>query len=508
MKTIATYCQLYKEVTLLTKLEDKRHPMLYKKMAMKVFMIFMTLFIIGYLFFIGVTLKDVLRVARPGMEPYNLFNEGMCFLLIFDLFFRFIGQETPAVKVRPFLLLPVPQRVIIEFYLIRIAIQPANLLWMALLIPFALQAVFPFYGVAGCIGYLFGWWMLIVLNSYLYLLTRTLLMKHILWLLLPVVVYGIPLLFVFLPGIDGIRYFFMYLGEGWMKGYLWTYLFVIAGIAVLFSLNSKIQSEAVYSETAGKETTVAVTPGFRTDFTLFDRFGIAGEFIKMEIKSMLRNKSVRSQIIMMLGVTILFSLILSLSPDIYGNAGNAFFCYYCFYMITTPLLHTLSLEGNYMDGLMVHRQLLFDLLKGKYFFYCLLEIIPMLLLLPAVVTETITIGQWLSYYLVVAGFCLPVTMQTAVFTNACTPMNKKLTAGNSENNLGMTLLWMGVIFIIPIGVQYLIAFLISNVAACILLSMAGLAGFLTNSFWLKSLYRRIYLRRYHNMEGFRSSRQL
>lgn len=507
MKTIATYCQLYKEIANLTKLEDKRNPMFYRKMAMKVLMIFMYLFMIGYLFFIGIMLKDILQSTRPGMESYNLFNEGLFFLLIFDILFRFTAQETPSVKIRPFLLLPVPQRMITDCFLIRMFFIPANLLWMALLIPFAIKAVFPFYGMAGCIGYLFGWWLMIVCNSYFYILIRTLLMKHILWMLLPILIYGIPLLFVFLPDIDCVRYFFMYFGEGWIKGYLWTYLLVILGIVVLFQLNRKIQSAAIYTETIGKESPSVIKFRFRMDFNLFNRFGITGEFIKMEIKSTLRNKIVRSQMIMLLFATILFSLISTFSPDVYGDRGNSFICYYSFYMLTTPLLHTLSIEGNYMDGLMVHKQLLIDLLKGKYFFYCLMEIIPLLLMFPAVVTETITFGQWISYYLVVIGFCLPVTMQTATFTNYCTPMNKKLTVGNTENNVVMTLLWMVLILILPIGFENLIAYFVSNTASYILLSIGGITGFLTSPLWLDSLYKRIYLRRYQNMVGFRDSRQ-
>lgn len=475
---------------------------------MKVFMIIMNLFMIGYLFFIGFMLKEILQSARSGMEPYNLFNEGMVFLLIFDMAFRSMGQETPAVKVRPFLLLPVSRRMITDCYLIRILLMPMNLLWMALLVPFAFKAIFHYYGFFGCIGYLAGWWLMIVLNSYFYLLTRTLTTKHFLWSLLPVIVYGGLLLPIFLPKVDFMGYFFMYLGEGWMKGHLWTFLIVIAIIALLFLLNRKVQMIAVYKETAGNATPKATTPHTRTDFTLFNRFGITGEFIKMEIKSTFRNKTIRSQVIMLIVATILFSLIFTFTPDIYGDAGNAFWCYYCFYMITTPLLHTLSTEGNYMDGLMVRKQLLIDLLKGKYFFYCLLELLPLLLMIPAVATGAITVGRWISYYLIAIGFCLPVTMQTAAYTNACTPMNQKLTGGNSNNNVTITFLWVVAVLAIPIGIQNLVAYLVSNTAAYITLSALGIAGFLTNPYWLSSLYKRIYSRRYHNMAGFRSSRQL
>lgn len=507
MKKAAEYYRLYNEISRLTKTQNKKHPMYYRKLAMKVLQIFLFLFMIGYLFCIGITLKDVLQSIRPGMEPYNLFNEGMCFLLIFDMLFRFMGQETPVIKAHPFLLLPIPRYMVMDCYLIRIALMLSNLLWLALLLPFAAKAILPFYGIIGCIGYVLGWWLILVLNSYFYLITRTLIAKCFLWILLPVIVYGSILVFIFLPGVNFMGYFFMYLGEGWMKWQPWSFLLVIAVIVLLFLLNRKVQMSAVYAETAGISMSNKKTPRIRTDFTLFNRFGVTGEFIKMEIKSAFRNKTVRTQMIMLVILTAIFSPAVSFAPDIYGNTGNLFWIYYCFYMLTTPLLHTLGIEGNYMDGLMIRKQLLIDLLKGKYFFFCLLELIPLLLMIPAVVTQTITLGQWISYYLMAIGFIVPVTLQTAPYTNYCQPMNQKLTAGSSQNNVGMTFLWMGCIFILPIGIKCLVTYLISDTASYLVLSLLGIAGFLTSSLWLTFLYKRIYLRRYRNMEGFRNSRE-
>lgn len=481
--------------------------MYYRKMAMKIFMVFMNIFVLGYLFFIGLALKSILFSTRPGMEPYNLFNEGMVFLLVLDMAFRFMGQETPAVKARPFLLLPVSRKIITDCYLFRILLTPFNLTWLAMLVPFTAKAVFPFYGLTGSLGYLFGWWLMIIFNSYFYLLVRTLIIRHILWIALPIAVYGILLLFIFLPYIHFMGYFFMYLGEGWMKGHIWSYLLVGTGVAGMFMINRRIQTNAVYTETAGNTRPKTITPRITTNFAWFDHLGLTGEFMKMEIRSAFRNRIIRSQTIMLIFATILFSLILSFSPDVYGDAGNAFWCYYCFYMVSTPLQHTLSTEGNYMDGLMIRKQILVGLLRGKYFYYCLLELIPLLLMIPAVATNTITIGRWIAYYLIAIGFCLPVSMQMAVYTNYTAPMNKKLTEGASNNHMGMTFVWMTVVLAIPLGIQYLLTVSFSETMAYAGLCVIGLTGFFTNGYWIQSLYKRIYARRYRNMEGFRNSRQ-
>lgn len=508
MKRVTEYYRIYKEVNRLAELQNRRHPMFYKKMAMKVFIVLMNLFILGYLFFIGFTLKDVLQSVRPGMEPYNLFNEGMVVLLMFDMFFRFMSQDTPAIKIRPFLLLPVSRKIIMDCYLIRILLMPANLLWFALLMPFAAKSVFPFYGFTGCIGYILGWWLIISLNSYFYLLCRTLIMKCWLWILLPIIMYISIMILIFLPETECVAYFFMYLGEGWMKGHAWTYLIVIACIALLFLLNRNIQWKAVYAETSGNPVSKQTISPIRKDFSIFNRLGITGEFIKMEIKSTLRNKTIRSQFLTFFILSIFFGLILAFVPETYGEKGNAFWCYYCFFAQTTPLLHTLSTEGNYMDGLMVRKKLLNDLLKGKYLFFCMLEFVPLLIMIFPVVTHTISVWRWISCYLVTIGFCMPIMLHTAVYTNYATPMNKKLTQGNSNDNVGLTFLWMGIVLGLPIGIQFLLSYYFSETISYIIICLIGITGFLTYPYWTTSLYKRIYSRRYVNMQGFRSSRQI
>lgn len=505
MKKAGEYYRLYKEISRLSTLQDRRHPMFYRKMAMKVFIICMNLVLLGYLLIIGYMLKDFLQLLRPGMEPYNLFNKGMVFLLIVDMLFRLSGQETPAVKIRPFLLLPIPKRMVMDCYLFRILLLPINLLWFAMLLPFAAKCVFPFYGITGCMGYLLGWWLLLASNGYFYLLTRTLMLKCWAWVLLPIITYTVISLLVFLPQTEAVAYFFMYLGEGWMKGQLWSYGLMVLGLALMFILNRKLQLKAVYKETNGQTLSRKKSYQKRIDFTLFNRLGITGEFINMEIKSALRNKTVRVQLISNSILSVFVSLILCLSPDVYSESAP-FWCYYCFFTQATPLLHTLSLEGNYMDGLMVRRQLLKDLLKGKYLFYCLLEFIPLICILPAIILGTISIGLWLSCFMISIGFFIPLMLHTSVFTNYAIAMNKKLTQGNSAERIGMTILWLVVALAIPLVIQFTVSHFFSLTAGYIALCILGLIGVITEPCWLHSLYQKVYQRRYQNMEGFRNSR--
>ncbi len=502
---MANFLILFKEIDRMRKLENRRHPFFYQKRAMKVFAGVMTLLIIAYLCMGGILLQEILATEHPSMASYHLFHQGMVFLCVVDFSFRFMGQSTPGMKAKPFLLLPVPRKRIIDCFLLKAGLNTTPCIWFAFLMPFALKAILPYYGWSGLPGYLLGWWLMLTANSYFYLAMRTLIIRRWIWLLLPYAFYTLLLTLALWPETPWMAYAFMWLGEGWIEGNLGSYLVPLAIITGLFRLNEPLQDHAAYYELAG-------TPqkkGRKANWQLntLNRYGLTGECVKMEIKSILRNRTVKVQFWMAVGMTVLFSLLLTFSPDVYGTKGNAFFCYYCFFTMASPLLHTLNVEGNYMDGIMTRKGMLTHILQGKYFFNVLIEVLPFLLLLPTVCMGTITLLQSVAYFMVTAGFCIPVSMHSSLFTNYAAPLNKKLTESNGSNKVGLTLVIMSLLVLLPIGIEFLLTWLISQWVADTVLILAGLTGILTYKRWLSQLYTRVYARRHNQMEGFRKTRQ-
>ncbi len=189
------------------KLANRRHPMYDKNRFARFFMYFGAVFWGGYLVFFGVMMAKALSMASHT-EAYHLLNSALVFILALDFLIRFPFQKTATQEIRPYLLLPVKRRRIIDFLLIRSGLSGFNLIWLFFFVPFALLTVTRFYGITGIITYSIGIWLLMVFNNYWYLICRTLMNERIWWILLPIGVYGLLGAAIFLPDHNAITYFF------------------------------------------------------------------------------------------------------------------------------------------------------------------------------------------------------------------------------------------------------------------------------------------------------------
>jgi hypothetical protein len=67
------------------------------------------------------------------------------------------------------------------------------------------------------------------------------------------------------------------------------------------------------------------------------------------------------------------------------------------------LSRVMCAEGNYIDGLMVHKENIISLLKAKYYFYVVMLVLPFLLMIPTIVQEKCTWLMLTSIFFFTAG---------------------------------------------------------------------------------------------------------
>ena len=469
------------------RLADKRHPMYEKSRFARFWMYFVAVFWAGYLIFIGTMLAFGFEDA--AVEPYHLLNSGLVFILALDFLMRFPFQKTPTQEVKPYLLLPVRRGRLIDFLLIRSGLSGFNFIWMFLFVPFAFITVMKFYGLWGVLTYNLGIWLLMVLNNYWFLLCRTLLGERIWWILLPVAVYGGLALGMFLPDDSPVFDWSLELGEGFITGNVWAFLAVLAGIGLMWWVNSRVIRRLIYDElNKTEDSTVRVKK--LSEYKFLDRYGLVGEYMRLELKLMLRNKICRKSLITIIVTLLSFSTLM-------------------------------GYEGNYMDGLMTRRESIFALLRAKYVLYTAALIVPFLLMLPGVVTGKQTLLQSVSWLLFTAGpvsFCF---FQVAVYNNRTVDLNAKMTA-RSNQGTGLQQLMAFAAFFLPAVVYAPLGLVFGETVARWTLIALGLGFILTSRLWIRNVYRRLILtsrlwirnvyrrlmqRRYQNMEGFRDSRQ-
>jgi hypothetical protein len=477
-------------------LSYKRSPAFDQNRWAKVLMYFGGAFFALYLIIYG----TAIGAAADG-EAGTIISL-MVVILPIDFLLRFIFQSTPAMMVKPYILLPISRYTAIECFLLSSHISGYNFLWLAMFVPYTIIVIAGGASWGASLMVLLSSLLCIILNSQIYLFFRTLVNRNVLWILPGIALYALPYLpfafdskgKLFKKMLDTVQEH----GADW-----WMLPAILLLLAVLFFVNRHFQFKYVYEEISKKKEKELKKV---SDFKFFNRFGIVGEYLKLELKANIRNKVMRSRTIMSLALVVAFSLLVAYTPVYDNPMMTNFWCLYCFAIYSvTSLIKIMGQEGNYIDLLMVHHESILSILKAKYWFYCVVLIVPFILMLPAVFTGKFTLLMLTAYMLLTAGFIHFIIFQLAVYNKQTLPLQQKITGkGNIENGMQIVielvaLLGPGII----VGVGYLT---VGLTATYIFMCVTGLALVLTSSLWLRSIYNRMMQRRYENLEGFHATR--
>ena len=497
---------LYKELGKNKRLSEKRHPMLMKNTAMKIFTWCMIIFWAAYLIVFGIVFGNALKDG--GREAFDELNQFFLVFLILDFLVRFGVQETPAQEVKQYRLLPIPTNFLINLFIIRRGLSWGNLFWMFFFVPFAVFSILmvPYMHFGHFIGYLFGVWLMFVLNSYWYLFWRSFVNQNMFYLLAPLAIYAVLIVFgfVFPEWIAKDR--FTNSSMNFMRGFIfwnwWSFLITVAAIVVMFFLNRYFQKKFINKEIAKVEEIKKVKS---REMSFLNRFGVIGEYMKLEIKSVQRNLVVRKQFLTGVWCTLVFCAITAFT-DVYDQGFmKTFVCVYCFACLgVITLTSIMCAEGNYIDGLMSRKESVYSLLKAKYYFNCIICIIPMLFMIMPMISGKFTVLETFGCLFFTTGCIFPFLFQLAVYNNITIHLNAKLTKSGQSSKAQMIFSLLALF--VPMGIMYtLITLFNPNIAGLIMMVM-GLIGTSLNGLWIKNIYKRFMNRRYENMSGFRQTK--
>ena len=489
--------QLYRLLRKNTNLSYKRSPAFEQNKWAKGLIYFggamFAIYLIMYGAIIGMTAKGEAGMMIAFAPIY----------LAIDYLLRFVVQTTPGMMVKPYILQPISRYTAIECFLISEHISGYNLLWLAMFIPYSIVILFGGESFWLVLLELVISELLIILNSQIYLFFRTLINRKIYWILPALVLYALPYIPLFLKfkvsSFDWMLDTYSKVGMAWY--FLPAVILVITG---LFFINRWFQFRFVYEEiTKKKERELKHV----SQFKFLERFGLVGEYMKIEMKSNMRNKTMRSRCIMSLALIIVFSALIAYTPIYDSELMLNFWCLYCFAIYgMTALIKIMGQEGNYIDLLMMHRENIIALLKAKFWFYSAVLIIPFIIMLPAVFAGKFSILMLFAYMLLTAGFLHFVIFQLAVYNKQTIPLQLKVTAkGNFENGMQIVIELTALIGPILItGIGYL---LVGLTYTYIFMCIVGLAFIIAHPLWIRNIYKRMMLRRYENLEGFHGTRE-
>ena len=489
--------QLYRLLRKNTNLSYKRSPIFEQNKWAKVMTYFGAGMFALYLILYGCIIAMTAEGEAGRMISF------MPIILLIDYLLRFIVQTTPGMMVKPYITLPISRYTAIECFLVSSHLSGYNFLWLCMFVPYSIILLFAGAGFWPVMLELVACLLLMILNSQVYLFFRTLINRKVLWFLgglVPYIILFIPLLLDFgKKGFERMIDLYADAGRAW-----WFLPVVVLLLAALFFINRHFQFKYVYEEISKKKERELKHV---SQFAYLNHFGLVGEYLKIELKSNLRNKTMRSRCIMSLTLIIVFSMVVAYT-NIYDNVYmQNFWCLYCFAIYSvTALIKIMGQEGNYIDLLMMHRENIIALLKAKFWFYSAVLLIPFIVMLPAVFTGKFTLLMLLGYMLLTAGVLHFVIFQLAVYNKQTLPLQQKMTAkGNFEN--GMQLVIELLSLFAPGAIATVGFLLFGETWTFVFMSLIGLAFIITHPIWIRHIYKRMMQRRYENIYGFHSTRQ-
>lgn len=489
-----TFLQLYLLLRKNKKLSERRSPLWEQNQVALIF----TLIGVGFMAIYFIAIGTILGWASIGGD-YALIFCGMPFIMLLDFLMRFGMQQTPSMMVKPYLLQPVRKRQIIDCFLVQTLLDGNNYIWMFMFLPYTFITWCGGASTPVAFLVLVLIQFLISINSQWYLLMRTLINRNMLWWLLPVSVYGLayglPILIMGAErGFEAVIDTCVDYGMSPYAIIIYVVLFVL-----LFLTNRMLQIKCVDEETAQADE---VGKRAMSRFTFFERFGEIGEYLKLEIKCAMRCKTIKQRFISGIVVITMLSLIIAYTDTYTGRFAVNTWCLYCFLFFgATTLIKIMGVEGNYIDFLMVHRENLYTLLRAKYYFYCAVLLLPLLLLLPAIITGKFPLLMILAYMFVTTGPCYCLLFHLAIVNKQSLPLNEKVTGKNNFENKLQLFIEL-IVFFVPVLLSLLLTTLFGMTTGYAIMIITGIIFTATHTYWLKTIYKRMMMNKYKNLDGF------
>ena len=492
---------LYFDILKNLRVEAKRNNTRGKDCAARLLIFLSIAFWATYLLFLGAMLPSFFRTEWPGMEPYHVLNKCLVPILFIDFIIR-LTFPTPVQEIRPYLLLPISRKKTMLCFLLRRIGQPFNLFWMFFFIPFAMLSITRFYGFSGVAGYISGIWMLLVMNNYWSMLIGVLKRQRFIYVFSACIVY-LPLIMAeVLPHTQWTSTASLLLAEGFILRKAWAFATVALLIVLLFYLNYKIQMLSVYKELSLQDDYFHKRD---TRFTLFFSTGNIGECMTLELKMIFRNKRLRSKFWSATFVICLF--VTALATNLYRETYmQHFVCLYCCSILgIMSLSQIMSAEGNYMDGLMVHKESIYHILCAKYYLQIIFLILPFSLCIIPISLGQIPFLMPVAYMIFTLGVIFCGLMQIAVYNDRTAHLNDGIIVKRQTGSAWQSINVLASLFI-PLLICRALILCFSEKTAYILLIVSGCIGFITHRLWIHNIYVRIMKHRYKNMEGFRRTK--
>ena len=125
-----------------------------KGIALKIIMGFFVLYFMVAFLAIGVGGYYILKKTLPALDPLQLVNSYLLYVVLGELVLRYLMQTLPVMNIKPLLILPIKRSMLVHYVLGKSAISLFNIISLFFYIPFAVVLIIEGYDTGGALGWL------------------------------------------------------------------------------------------------------------------------------------------------------------------------------------------------------------------------------------------------------------------------------------------------------------------------------------------------------------------
>ena len=473
----------------------------YKNLAVSIMLGFFALYMAVVLLFLGISLNQILEKVDNRLNPLELFNGAMLYILLAGLTIRFFMQQLNTLNLPPYQVLPIKRSTLINFLVLKPLTSPINYFLLLVVIPFAVKSVVGYYSVSVAIRFVLSFVFLIWFNS----LTAAFLKRK----------FGSGLISFFvviavLGGIAALEYFkvfSLFKLSGLLYGFIvlksYGLILALLFVGAAYLLNRWFFSQNYYPEKFNSKLKSNITA--TADLSFLNRFGSIGELIGLELKLILRHKRTKQMFYMSI-LILFYGLFLYPKKEFTSNYGMSFLIAM---MVTGSFMlmfgqWIISWDSSHFDSLMTRNIPIRTYIKANYYLLIALNIICFVL-----TTPYFYFGKQIMY-MHLAAFLFNIGINVFLFLFFATYNTRKLdlSKSSSMNYQGVTyksfLIILPIMFL-PMILVYVLSAAVSIHFALWTVALIGLAGIIFHNYLITLCVSLFNNRKYKLAEGFREA---
>lgn len=464
----------------------------------KVLYILFSVFIVVYLIFGGIGTYKIIKRLFPETDTFYVFNSILIYVFLSDLFLRSIIQKLPRISIMPYLLLPIKRKNITEYFISKTFFKIINLYLLFIIIPFVLQVNTSDYNLP---IYFIGIVGLIAANQFITNIVKSLATKNILVNFIPflILVLAFLLKFYFNIRIGEITAVFF---EKLLSGNIFYLIIEFLFVTILFVTNYKVFNKLIAQEIDYRDKPKTAK---KTKLNFLSNFGITGEYIKLELELIFRNKRPKQNLYVILYFIFLFVVLFS-NKNSQQSTNIYLRMFFLIYLIGVFALQhgqfLFSWECSYFDFIYAYKNNLHKYLKAKFILFTASEILMSILLLPIIVILKMNLTAFFSVLIFDIGVVNFVVIYFGIYNTSQINLNRSVFAnweGMSVSNFFMSV----VVGVVPLIMTFLLKFFLSETSIYLIYMFIGVVMFICNDYWLRFITKKFMLRKYISIKEFR-----